>query len=89
MVWGGSIKLPEGTNNDAENAALLGDLKLCKEKNLRMIDIEGHSLNVIRPIAMRSALSWKLEMWVEGIMDILKDMDYTIKHVFREINKEA
>ncbi|GLJ12557.1 hypothetical protein SUGI_0193450 [Cryptomeria japonica] len=86
---GGSIKLTNETNNDAEHMALLGCLRLYKEKNLQMIDMEGDLVNVIRSIALGSTPSWKSQMWVEGILEILKGMDGIIKHVFREINKEV
>ncbi|GLJ14433.1 hypothetical protein SUGI_0233360 [Cryptomeria japonica] len=89
LICGGFVKLPNGTNNDAEFAALLGGLRLCKEDNLLNIDIEGDSLNVIRSISSRNAPSWKSRMWVNDIQEILEGMDFSIKHVFREANQEA
>lgn len=54
-----------------------------------MIDIEGDSLNIVRSITLGSTPSWKSQMRVKGILEILDGMEFSIKLVFREINKEA
>ncbi|GLJ46563.1 hypothetical protein SUGI_0981310 [Cryptomeria japonica] len=89
FIWGGSIKLLDCSNNDAGYVELLGGLRMCKDQNLRSIDIEGDSLNVIQIVAFGDTPSWKSRMWVNGIWEMLEGMDFSLKHIFREAIKDA
>ncbi|GLJ21042.1 hypothetical protein SUGI_0384450 [Cryptomeria japonica] len=89
LIWRGCVKLPNDTNNDAKYASLVGGLRLCKERNILNIDIEGDSLNVIQNISFENAPSWKSRMWVNDIQEILEGTNFSTKCVFHEEKREA
>ncbi|GLJ49635.1 hypothetical protein SUGI_1053090 [Cryptomeria japonica] len=90
LVVGASVKLPDGSNNDVEYAAILAGLSKCIEMGLDNIDIEGVSLNVARTVAHREPPSWMGRMWMEVICVLADRLNsFSISHVYREANKCA
>ncbi|GLJ50297.1 hypothetical protein SUGI_1071520 [Cryptomeria japonica] len=61
LVWGLSKKIFEGTNNEAELAAMDAGLDLCINKGLKQIEIEGDSLVCINVVKMRYINVWSLQ----------------------------
>ncbi|GLJ47976.1 hypothetical protein SUGI_1013090 [Cryptomeria japonica] len=85
IIRGGSIKLPIGTNTEADFAVLSHGLATYKEKGLTNLDVERDSQVVIRAISSRSGPSWRDNMWTESIKEILENLeDYSLSHVYRE-----
>jgi ribonuclease HI len=86
----GSKYIEKGTNNICEYTGLLMGIEKCISLGIDNIKIEGDSLLVINQITSK----WKVNNQVLRelnlkIMDLLKNIKFEAKHVYREFNKEA
>ena len=77
------------TNYIAEAKALLQGLHICKTRGMDHIDIEVDSLMLQQIICRRIATPWAIAYEIRQIETILRQIDYSISHVYRENNRAA
>lgn len=79
-----SKRLGVVSNNEVEFEAFIVDLRLCRDKGSRVVDIEGDSQICIRAMICGSIHNWKLSNWVQTARDILLEFEVvTLKHIQR------
>ncbi len=79
------------TNNMAEYTALIKGLKLAKKNGVTSIEIFTDSELMVKQISgLYKVKSLKLESLHSNVIGLLKDFkSYSVKHIPRELNKEA
>ncbi|ALU11416.1 ribonuclease H [Ignicoccus islandicus DSM 13165] len=78
------------TNNVAEYTALIRGLECLKEKGIKKVKIRGDSQLVIRQLKGEYRVrSERMKPLYRKAMELLKDFEYQLEWVPRELNKEA
>ncbi|XP_040996142.1 uncharacterized protein LOC121242329 [Juglans microcarpa x Juglans regia] len=89
MVFMFAESIGSGSNNLAEVIALRRGLEHCKRLGLNNIIIEMDSLLVVNWVQDGRCSLWYLEDFWDDTMNMLAEMNFSIKHIYREGNKAA
>ncbi|GLJ45809.1 hypothetical protein SUGI_0963950 [Cryptomeria japonica] len=88
LIYAVSGEMGIASDNEAELCTLEAGLKLCVEKGLSKIIIEGDSQVVIIRVMQSRFCSWRLNSWILMIRDILNKMyEFHLTHAYREGNR--
>ncbi|KAM7465445.1 hypothetical protein LguiB_013007 [Lonicera macranthoides] len=77
------------SNMKAEACALLDGLQLCEIIGCCQVDIEVDSSVLVNILLKKSKCPWVIQLEIRKICEKLTKMDYSIAHIYREINMGA
>lgn len=77
------------SNMKAEACALLDGLQLCINMGCFQVDIEVDSLVLVQIVMKKIKCPWAIQMEIRRIYELLSRMDFSIVHIYREINVGA
>ncbi|GLJ08385.1 hypothetical protein SUGI_0087780 [Cryptomeria japonica] len=83
-------RIPNGTNNLAEERALLFGIKLEIKNKVKNLIIEGDSQIIITTLIKSQTPNWQLYYIIQEARESISRLDsYQIMHCYREANKMA
>ncbi|GLJ15979.1 hypothetical protein SUGI_0264490 [Cryptomeria japonica] len=86
-VVAGYERIPNGTNNLAEERALLFGVKLAIKNKIKNLIIEGDSHIIIVSLIKSQNPNWQLDYIIQEAREFLSCLDsYQIMHFYRESN---
>ncbi|XP_035551051.1 uncharacterized protein LOC118349649 [Juglans regia] len=77
-------KFTHGTNNEVELRALIHGLLLCRDLDIRKLEIECDSMLVVQALENFSYTVWYLWDFWDELIELIQYFDYIIAHQFRE-----
>lgn len=89
LVMAFSVFLGQGTSNFAECMALLDGVCILRSLGITRAEIEMDLLVVVNWIKSSSCEVWYLEVYWDEILELLKYLQFTIRHKFRQGNAPA
>ncbi|KAG6658896.1 hypothetical protein CIPAW_04G193300 [Carya illinoinensis] len=84
-----SVHLGTGSSNYAEVMSLIHGLRRIKMMGVAHIDLESDSMMVVRWLKASRCEVWYLEEFWEELMEMLKEIEFQVSHIYREGNVAA
>ncbi|XP_042973032.1 uncharacterized protein LOC122304830 [Carya illinoinensis] len=84
-----SVHLGTGTSNYAEVMSLIHGLRRIKMMGVAHIDLESDSMLVVRWLKASRCEVWYLKEYWEELMELLKEFEFQISHIYWEGNAAA